>query len=92
MVLACLVLIRTDLVSRPWGDPISEQSFYRIQHGMTEEEVTQILRRPGVAHGSGIRVWVGSDAIIQVDFDEITGKVQHKKLTRLAPRGPPPHV
>jgi hypothetical protein len=92
LVLVSVVLVRTGVLWEVWPDPISEHSFYRIQPGMTEKEVVDILRRPGVDHGFGIKIWVGQEAIIEVDFDQGSGLVKRKALTPLAPRAPSRHV
>jgi hypothetical protein len=65
----------------PWGDRVTEQNYYRIQIGMTEQEVTEILGRPGAYIAEPWKkFWVGR-VDIEVEFDEKTGKVKRKKLS-----------
>jgi hypothetical protein len=66
----------------PWGDRVTEQNYYRIQIGMTEQEVTEILGRPGLDDvDPWKKFWVGERVNIEVEFDVKTGKVKRKKLS-----------
>jgi hypothetical protein len=84
-VVACYFVASSRLFNffplTPWGDRITEQNYYRIQIGMTEQEVTEILGRPGFYEVEPWKkFWVGR-VNIEVDFDEKTGKVKRKKLS-----------
>lgn len=90
IIAGCYLLARTRLLDFPfrgWGDPISENNYYRIRVGMTEQDVTRILRGQGEAAETPEEPWKKfwtsrtGRVVILVDFDEKTGAV---KRTRLA--------
>jgi hypothetical protein len=84
VILGCYFLVYAHLVPFPlpaWGDKVTEQNFYRIQIGMTEQEVTKILGRPGLEDVDPWKKnWDGQRVYIDVEFDEKSGKLKRKKL------------
>ncbi|MDX1377037.1 MAG: outer membrane protein assembly factor BamE [Burkholderiales bacterium] len=73
------------------GSKINEENFVRIQDGMTEQQVIDLLGTPTETSGVGAlgmsgasAVWQDGDARISVQF--VNGKVRLKQFERLKPR------
>ena len=60
IIAGCYLLARTRLLDFPfrgWGDPISENNYYRIRVGMTEQDATRILHGQGEAAETPEEPW-----------------------------------
>ena len=72
------------------GSKINEENFARIEDGMTEKQVFEILGKPTETSSVGAlgvsgsaAVWKDEDARISVQF--VNGKVRLKQLDRVKP-------
>jgi hypothetical protein len=99
--LVCLLLLATGPALSGCGSKISEANFYRVQYGMTEEDVEELLGPPhrqtvtpspdGDSMGEEkSQWWTRGPLVIQVRF--VGGKVAGRSSEGIAGESLPPPV
>jgi hypothetical protein len=86
-VLAAALLV---LALAGCGSKINEENFSRIENGMTDQQVFEILGKPtetssveALGLSGSAAVWKDEDARISVQF--VNGKVRFKQFDRVKP-------